>query len=133
MVGTARAVGEYRPWPLMKCLPLILLTPVLGSGCGSPDPVTIKARPVAAHYELAADWPQLPDSLVLGDPTGVGLDPAGYLWVFCRGPRAWTEPFPEAPIAQNTVLRLDRESGKLMGSWGAGRFIMPHGLSLIHI
>lgn len=113
----------------MKLHPLFL-APVILPACGTPEQPAIAQEPVAVPYELAQNWPQLPDSLVLGDPTGVGLDHAGHLWVFCRGARAWTEPMPEAPIANNTVLMLDAATGQLIASWGAGRFIMPHGLTV---
>lgn len=109
---------------------LLLLPVAFLIACTSPEPASKASDRIMPHYELATNWPQLPDSLVLGDPTGVGLDYAGYLWVFCRGSRGWTEPFPATPITTNTVLRLDRESGELIGAWGAGLFIMPHGLTV---
>ena len=69
---------------------------------------------------------------MLGDPIGIGLDGSQHLWVFCRGERGWTEPFPHEPIMAATVLMLDRKSGRLIKGWGAGRFIMPHGLTVDH-
>jgi peptidylamidoglycolate lyase len=115
----------------MKFHPLFL-SPVLLLACGSPEPPSPSEPRPAPRYELAEDWPQLPDSLVLGDPTGVGLDHAGHLWVFCRGERTWPrmDSMPPAPIPTNTVLMLDRKSGQLIHSWGADRFVMPHGLTV---
>lgn len=107
----------------------LLLAPVVLLACGPPQPAATGEDPPRA-YVLATDWPQLPDSLVLGDPTGLDLDSAGHLWVFCRGERAWTDPMPEAPIATHTVLMLDAATGRLIRSWGAGLFIMPHGLTV---
>jgi peptidylamidoglycolate lyase len=116
----------------MKIHPLLLLSPALLICCGSPDPTTTSTGPIAAHYELSKDWPQLPDSFLLGDPTGVGLDRAQHIWVFCRGKRVWPriDTMPTTPIMTNTVLMLDRKSGQLIKSWGADRFIMPHGLTV---
>ena len=111
----------------MKLHPLIL---GLLLACGPSEPSSTGQEPIAPRYELAQDWPQLPDSLVLGDPTGIGLDHAGHLWVFCRGERAWTMPFPETAIATHTVLMLDGLSGRLLKSWGTSRFVMPHGLNV---
>ena len=52
----------------------------------------------------------------------------GHLFVFHRAGRLWTTPFPETTISQNTVHELDNKSGKIINSWGANYFIMPHGL-----
>src|SRR6185312_6771888 len=35
---------------------------------------------------------------------------------------------PSGFITDNTVVILDKESGKILQSWGANLFIMPHGL-----
>lgn len=116
----------------MKVHPFLALTTALQIGCGSPEPAATSTGAIAAHYELSKEWPQLPDGSVLGDPIGIGLDGSQHLWVFCRGERGWTEPFPHEPIMTNTVLMLDRKSGRLIKGWGAGRFIMPHGLTVDH-
>jgi peptidylamidoglycolate lyase len=84
----------------------------------------------AIKYEVVSNWPQLPDSVTLGQPTGVGVDNNDHIFVFCRAGRRWTEPFPDSTIAANTILELDNETGKLINSWGAHLFIMPHGLTV---
>ena len=86
------------------------------------------------HYELVPDWPQLPPGFILGNPTGLDIDSAGNLYIFHRANRAWplTGAMPGTPIAAHTVLVLDAASGKLLHSWGGGRFVMPHGLTLDH-
>jgi peptidylamidoglycolate lyase len=33
-------------------------------------------------------------------------------------------------ISVNTILMLDRQTGKMLNSWGANHFIMPHGLTV---
>ena len=30
------------------------------------------------------------------------------------------------PIPQNTVLTLDKETGKILNSWGSNMFFLPH-------
>lgn len=116
----------------MNVHPLLLLAPVLLFGCGTPDPAATSGGPITVRYELAMDWPQLPDSLVLGDPTGIGPDDQQQLFVFCRGARTWPsfDSMPSTPIMTNTVLVLDRVSGALKRAWGAGLFMMPHGLTV---
>lgn len=83
-----------------------------------------------SKYELATDWPQLPKGYVLSQVTGVGIDHSQNIFLFHRTGRQWTEPFPDSLISSNTILMLDREKGKILNSWGANLFIMPHGLTV---
>ena len=82
------------------------------------------------QFEVVHGWPQLPDGQILGQATGVGIDPKGNVWVFHRAGRTWQIPFPSEPIRHTTVWSFDPRSGALLRSWGAGRFIMPHGLTI---
>lgn len=84
-------------------------------------------------YELVRDWPRLPDGYVLSQPGGIGVDTGQHIFVFHRPGRKWTllnDEFPDSLISSNTILMLDRESGKILNSWGANLFIMPHGLTV---
>ena len=81
-------------------------------------------------YELVKDWPQLPEGYVLSQVTGVGIDTKQNVFLFHRAGRHWTEPFPDSLISNNTILLLDKETGKMLDSWGADLFIMPHGLTV---
>lgn len=83
-----------------------------------------------SKYELVKDWPQLPKEYVLSQVTGVGIDTSQNIFLFHRTGRQWTEPFPDSLISANTILMLDRETGKILNSWGANFFIMPHGLTV---
>lgn len=80
--------------------------------------------------ELVADWPRLPAGTALGQATGLAVDASGRVFVFHRANREWTEPFPAEPIRGDTVFVFDGPTGRLLGQWGAGRFIMPHGLAI---
>ncbi len=97
-----------------------------------PNKLTGKASFLHSKYELVKNWPQLADSLTLGNPTGLAMDTNQNLVVFHRGSREWPYimPMPTSPILENTVLMLDKESGKMIHSWGSGLFIMPHGLTV---
>ena len=33
------------------------------------------------------------------------------------------------PIAQNTVITLDKDTGKILNAWGANYFFLPHMVS----
>lgn len=87
---------------------------------------------LAGRYEVVPEWPALPAAHKLGLCAGIGVDSKGNVFVFHRNSRAWSTPFPEEPIAKPTVSVLEGATGKLLAEWGAGEFIMPHGLTLDH-
>ena len=83
-------------------------------------------------HEVVRDWPQLPKDDVLGLCAGVGVDSHNRVFVFHRRERKWSNPFPTEPISGTTVSVIDGKTGKLLNSWGAGLFVMPHGLTIDH-
>lgn len=107
-------------------LSLLLVSSVL--------PVTPAAEVVGAssHHEVVPGWPALPTDYKWGLCAGVGVDSHNRVFVFHRGDRVWTNPFPTEPIAAPTVCVLDGTTGKILQEWGAGQFIMPHGLTIDH-
>lgn len=86
----------------------------------------------APKYELVKDWPNLPKDIMLGNPTGIGIDTNQHIFIFHRASRTWQliGPMPNSYIKENTLLELDKNSGKLLNSWGNDLFIMPHGLTV---
>lgn len=80
---------------------------------------------------LAVDtgWPTIPEGAKFGEVSGVDVDGAGNVWVLHRAGRKWEEPFPTAPIVEPTVFKFSPE-GELLAQWGAGLFVMPHGISV---
>ena len=85
-----------------------------------------------SHYELVNGWPQLPANLILGNPTGIGIDSSQNIFVFHRAEREWplVGGMLETTISTATILMLDGNTGKLLNSWGDSLFIMPHGLTV---
>ena len=85
-----------------------------------------------AAYELVEGWPKLPDGHSFGNVTGLDIDSAGNLWIFHRGSRVWPMGIPmhETKIVENTITKIDKNSGEIAASWGANIFIMPHGLAI---
>lgn len=83
-------------------------------------------------YELVKNWPNLPDSFILGNPTGIGIDTNQNVFVFHRADRKWPliGSMPDTYISTKTILMLDAKSGKIVNSWGNNLFIMPHGLTV---
>lgn len=110
---------------------LCLLTVIVITSCNSNTNSNTKNKTSASPaYEVVKDWPQLSEGFVLSQPTGVGIDTSGNIFVFHRTGRTWTDPFPDSLISMSTVLMLDKETGKILNSWGANYFIMPHGLTV---
>ncbi len=85
-----------------------------------------------SQHEVVPSWPQLPEDHVLGLCAGVGVDAQNRVFVFHRSGRVWSKPFPKEPIAAPTVSVFDGATGRLLSTWGANRFIMPHGLTVDH-
>ncbi|XP_002736199.1 peptidyl-glycine alpha-amidating monooxygenase B-like [Saccoglossus kowalevskii] len=89
---------------------------------------------------VVPDWPKY--NLSLGQIGGIGTDKRGNLLVFHRAERQWTaDSFDEdnvfqegdlGPINNDVVFELESNSGKLVQSWGADQFYMPHGLTVDH-
>ena len=107
------------------------LTALLLLGCKSPKKKEVKKESKNQDsYVLVEDWPKLPEDLVLGNPTGLGIDSENNILVFHRASRVWQEPMPEDKIQENTILTLNKQTGEILKSWGADLFIMPHGLEV---
>lgn len=83
-------------------------------------------------YLLVKNWPNLPENLKLGNPTGISIDTNQNIVVFQRADRKWPliGPMPKNNIHNNTILIIDKDNGKLINSWGSNMFIMPHGLKV---
>ena len=107
---------------------LSLIALVLGRGPGNAADAAF--APAGTHREVVAGWPALPSTQLLGQCVGVGVDSQDNVLVFHRSGREWSTPFPVEPIAVPTVSVIHGRTGKLLATWGAGQFVMPHGLSL---
>ncbi|MEJ7598446.1 MAG: hypothetical protein WKG01_11090 [Kofleriaceae bacterium] len=83
--------------------------------------------PTPQSYEVVPGWPALPDTLMLGEATGVGVDSHGHVFVFHRAGRGFAN---RAVITDPTILVLDGSSGTVVGTWGANLFVVPHGLAI---
>lgn len=95
------------------------------AACSAPLP----PREEVPKLAVDAGWPTIPAGAKFGEVSGVDVDGEGNVWVLHRAGRKWAEPFPEEPIAEPTVFKFSPE-GKLLAQWGAGVFVMPHGISI---
>jgi hypothetical protein len=102
-----------------------LLTAILTlAACADPPP-----REEVPSLAVDKGWPTIPADAKFGEVSAVDVDQQGNLYVLHRAGRVWEEPFPATPIAQPTVFKFAPD-GTLVAQWGAGQFIMPHGLSI---
>ena len=106
-------------------LPLLAAALAL-AGCSMAPAI----REQAPRARIVAGWPSIPPDARFGQVSAVDVDAQGRVYVLHRAGREWKEPFPANPIAEPTVFVFDGPSGKLLARWGAGQFIMPHGLSI---
>ena len=79
-------------------------------------------------YVLDSAWNLTANKMVVSQPTGIGIDTSGHIFIFQRTGRQWAEPFPDSLISVNTIFEIDPETGKQINAWGANHFVMPHGL-----
>ena len=98
---------------------------VIGSGVGC---VTSHAASESS-YEEVKDWPKLPSGVQLGECAGVAVDANGHVFIFHRPGRGFDTAATEK-LTQPAVLEVDADSGRLINSWGANTFLVPHGITI---
>jgi peptidylamidoglycolate lyase len=89
---------------------------------------TIRAAALE-RYEEVKDWPKLPPSLHLGEVGGVAVDLNGHVFFFHRPGRGFDVKATEK-LSEPAVLEVDGETGRLIASWGANMFLVPHGITI---
>lgn len=114
---------------------IFLLSAVIGLllTCYFFQPMKVgKGYDALTKYERVNGWPDLPENLNLGNPVGLSLDSDQHVVLFHRAEREWPllKAMPDSFIKSSTILVIDRDSGKLLKSWGENLFIMPHGLTV---
>lgn len=110
----------------LLCAPLLAAALAIAlAACDAASP----PREELSRLAVDAGWMKLPAGARFGEVSGVDVDAAGNIWVLHRAGRVWAEPFPDDPIADNTVFKLAPD-GTLLDQWGAGQMVMPHGISV---
>jgi peptidylamidoglycolate lyase len=109
----------------------LLSSAVVGLLAVSTGALTTSSRAAApaAGYEEVKDWPKLPSGVQLGEVAGVDVDAQGHVFVFHRPGRGF-EPSATEVLEDPAVLEIDAETGKLIASWGAKTFLVPHGITV---
>ena len=73
-------------------------------------------------YRTVLNWAQLPDGRKWGSTSGVAIGPDGNIWTYDRCGGNSCADSNLAPILEF------EPSGKLLKNFGAGMFILPHGI-----
>ena len=84
----------------------------------------------AARYEEVKGWPDFPAG-EMGEVAGVAVDSHGHVLVFHRPGRGFDTAATEL-LKDPAVLEIDPQSGRLLNSWGANTFLVPHGITVDH-
>ncbi len=116
MIGRSRAV--------LFAAGLVLIVILLAGGCRDGLAATM-----ATGYQEAKDWPSLPPGVSLGEAAGVATDVNGHVFIFHRPGRGFTLT-ATTKLTEPTVLEIDANTGKLISSWGANLFLVPHGITV---
>jgi peptidylamidoglycolate lyase len=87
------------------------------------------AAAMLTRYEEVRDWPNLPPGLLLGEVAGVAVDINGHVLIFHRPGRGF-DLTKTTKLTEPTVLEIDAKTGKLISSWGANMFLVPHGITV---
>ena len=89
------------------------------------------ASAAGTRYEEVKDWPKLPAGVELGEVAGVAVDANGHVMIFHRPGRGFDLTATEK-LTKPTVIEIDPDSGKVINSWGANLFLVPHGITVDH-
>jgi DNA-binding beta-propeller fold protein YncE len=100
-------------------------TPSVVSAGAAQERGPVDSKPLPNPYQKVEGWAKLPAGRTWGAPAALDLDPDGKsIWVFERCGENSCAGSHLAPI-----LKFD-ESGTLVTSFGADKFIFPHGLNV---
>jgi DNA-binding beta-propeller fold protein YncE len=86
---------------------------------GEVDPTQKLPNP----YRTIRNWGVLPDGRAWGSTSGIDIGPDGQIWAIDRCGTNTCDGSNVAP-----VNKVDRATGKVIRSIGAGLFVFPHGL-----
>jgi sugar lactone lactonase YvrE len=76
---------------------------------------------------VVQDWAKLPDGRTWGSTAGVDIGPDGQVWAYDRcGASALAGGCDVSNV--NPVLKFDRKTAAVLTSFGAGLFVLPHGI-----
>jgi sugar lactone lactonase YvrE len=76
---------------------------------------------------VSRSWGALPDGRTWGSSAGVDVGPDGHIWAYDRcGAVALSGGCDTNNV--DPIVKFDRNTGKLLASFGRGLFVLPHGI-----
>ncbi len=107
----AASQAEVRPPPAPASV-----TDPASMGLPNPNPTVVK------------EWGPLPDGRTWGSTAGVDIDPHdGHVWAYDRCGGVGLAGGCDDNLV-DPVFKFDRETGEVLASFGAGLFVLPHGI-----
>jgi DNA-binding beta-propeller fold protein YncE len=77
---------------------------------------------------VVRNWGPLPDSRTWGSSAGVEIGPDGNVWAYDRCGAVDLAVATCDGSNVPPILKFERTTGKVLASFGAGKFVLPHGL-----
>ena len=87
-------------------------------------------RAALSDYRVIHGWPVLPEGMILGQVSGLGVDSHNHVYVFRRAEKPWSDDVPLDTNPAATVMVFEGATGNLRAAWGENVFVMPHGLTV---
>ena len=78
--------------------------------------------------EVILDWAPLPDGREWGSTAGIDIGPDGHIWAYDRCGGLALAGGCEENSDRDPIFKFNKASGEVMTSFGAGLFVLPHGL-----
>ena len=101
---------------------IVILSGVAGLGQG--DVVDPASTPLPNPTpRVIKSFGTLPDGRMWGSTAGVDIGPDGQLWAYDR---CGTNSCAGSNV--DPILKIDRQTGKVLASFGRGQFVFPHGI-----
>ena len=109
---------------------LLLFSVLRPSGAVAQDSPDLVQRDLPnPNPEFIPNWADLPDDRGWGSTAGIDIDPTdGHVWVSYRCGGLQLAGGCAANPTVNPILKYDRNTGDLLAAFGAGLFVLPHGL-----
>ena len=129
-------------WLVMRSrsLAIVLLSLSMTIACGGAEPM-VQEDPNAGLTadlvqrmlpnptgEVITQWAALPDERTWGSTAGIDIGPDGHIWVYDRCGANGLDGGCEANPGVDPILKYDRNTAELLANFGAGLFVLPHGL-----
>jgi DNA-binding beta-propeller fold protein YncE len=124
-----------------RSLAIVLLSLSVTIACGGAEPMMQEEDPnegLTADLvqrmlpnptgEVITQWAALPDGRTWGSTAGIDIGPDGHIWVYDRCGANGLDGGCEANPDVDPVLKYDRNTAELLANFGAGLFVLPHGL-----